>query len=860
MEAGVRVAVRFKPLVGDSTGSSYSSSEKNVSCVRFLEGNSLEVVSSSSESSSRDNYRAQFTFDTVLQPEISQEHCYEMLGSPLVQDVMRGINATLLAYGQTGSGKTFSMFGSDVECEKSRGITPRAMKHIFDRNQPSRTQHVKCSFVEIYMEQVRDLLNPQNTTPLRVRESSTNGVWLDGVVEEEVSSEEEALALLQFGEKYRKVAFTQMNATSSRSHTIFIVSVHQELEDGSTRTGKLNLCDLAGSEKVEKTGAVGQVLDEAKKINQSLSSLGNCIHALTSKQNKRNNSISHIPYRDSKLTFLLRESLGGNTKTTLLVAASSDMYNLDETITSLKFASRAKAIKNTVKVNKEYSKSELLRLVSSLKEELAAVSEFSRKLEETVALRSISDTSNAAGVPLAEMQPIQQAEVAERKDLQQKIDEKEGVISAQTEFILELSDNLESYHRRHLNDLKRIGRATLLLHAQMEKGEKESGSSSPVLTGNVVNDVVHDLLEKVLKSCGAESDEEIISLSEERMVKIPSLHPLHALRLRAQSLASDYTGFSTSSLDVGDMRSLEEGSLPSDPQTADLPMRAGTLSNSSSLSSPHHLVSSGIESESVQNSAAEKLKELELELQHEKSLRLAAERKLAGVQNSMNSQLTSLRQEVRDTRLLSESIESSQTNILKKYGGKPSFVQLLGPTKEGFLTKQGGKVKNWKKRWCAIRDKFFYYFKSREDNEPTGVVELESIQVQDAKTNRKFSFEVWGPKTTRHFIFSAENEDEKQQWIRALLESAKMEIMEEPLVSRTPSVTDVSSYDRNGEKLDDSSSCCNCLLPLSQESIFLCPNCHDSACDNCSRHHLLLRHLDPSKETRICDNCFELFQ
>merc|ERR1712137_1065258 len=183
--------------------------------------------------------------------------------------------------------------------------------------------------------------------------------------EEYVSSEEDIADLIRQGETSRSVASTKMNARSSRSHSLFIITVEQKnLADGSTKEGRLNLADLAGSEKVGKTGATGNTLEEAKKINQSLSALGNCINALTKSNAK------HIPYRDSKLTHILRESLGGNCKTTLLVACSPHIFNLEETVSTLQFAKRAKTIKNSVKVNKQRSVEELMAIIEKLKKEL----------------------------------------------------------------------------------------------------------------------------------------------------------------------------------------------------------------------------------------------------------------------------------------------------------------------------------------------------------------------------------------------------------------------------------------------------------------------------------------------------------
>jgi kinesin family member 5 len=215
------------------------------------------------------------------------------------------------------------MFGPDIGEEEKMGIIPRACRHIFQyisRCSDGTEFTIKCSFLEIYKEIIKDLLNPKNSN-LKIRESPQRGVWVEGLTELFVTCEQDVLDLLRMGERFRKVASTKMNATSSRSHSLFILQLTQKSPDGSTKTGKLNLADLAGSEKISKTGATGETLEEAKKINLSLSALGNCINALSTRS-------KHIPYRDSTLTFILRESLGGNSKTTLLIACSPHVVRI----------------------------------------------------------------------------------------------------------------------------------------------------------------------------------------------------------------------------------------------------------------------------------------------------------------------------------------------------------------------------------------------------------------------------------------------------------------------------------------------------------------------------------------------------
>lgn len=235
---------------------------------------------------------------------------------------------------------------------------------------------VKCSYLEVYREAIKDLLNPAQTN-MAVREHPARGIYVDGLTEVQASSSEEVMDVINLGDSARAVASTNMNAVSSRSHSVFIVKVQQVSEEGSKKEGKLNLVDLAGSEKIGKTGATGQTLEEAKMINKSLSALGQVIKALSDGK-------GHIPYRDSKLTRILQEALGGNSKTSLLVAASPHLDNIEETISTMKFAQRAKTIKNKVKLNEEKSVGELNAIIAALKKEVEGLQAYSVALEKAL--------------------------------------------------------------------------------------------------------------------------------------------------------------------------------------------------------------------------------------------------------------------------------------------------------------------------------------------------------------------------------------------------------------------------------------------------------------------------------------------
>ncbi|KAM3138384.1 hypothetical protein pb186bvf_009470 [Paramecium bursaria] len=324
------------------------------------------------------------TFDRTFNISDSQLTVYECVGRDSIQDVLNGYNGTIFAYGQTGSGKTYTMFG-EIRDELHKGIIPRSIESIFqyiNSSEPDSEFVLTCSMLEIYKETLYDLLSV-NRPDLKIKESATRGIYVENLTQLSLQSESELLRIVELGEQTRKVAATRINQYSSRSHTIFMLEIKQKFSNDTEKKGKLNLVDLAGSEKVGKTGAMGEILEEAKKINLSLSCLGNVIHALTT-----NNE--HIPYRNSKLTRILQESLGGNFKTSLIVTCSSHSSSLEETVSTLKFASRAKSIKNHFKMNVKMSSEMMQQMIRDLKLQL-----FQTQQElDCVKKRSIMDIPN----------------------------------------------------------------------------------------------------------------------------------------------------------------------------------------------------------------------------------------------------------------------------------------------------------------------------------------------------------------------------------------------------------------------------------------------------------------------------------
>lgn len=333
-ECSIKVMCRFRPLNtseknrGDSFLAKFPSQEQ----VIFGAGNTKT-----------------FTFDRVFGPTTTQEQVYIAGAKPIVKDVLDGYNGTIFAYGQTASGKTHTMEGV-LHDDHLRGIVPRIVDDIFNHiygMDENLEFHIKVSYFEIYLDKVRDLLDVTKQN-LSVHEDKNRVPYVKGCTERFVATPEEVMETIDEGKSNRHVAVTNMNEHSSRSHSIFLINVKQVNTLTETKlTGKLYLVDLAGSEKVGKTGAEGMLLDEAKNINKSLSALGMVISALA--EGKK----SHIPYRDSKMTRILQDSLGGNCRTTIFICCSAASYNDSETRSTLMFGIRAKTIKNSVQANVE---------------------------------------------------------------------------------------------------------------------------------------------------------------------------------------------------------------------------------------------------------------------------------------------------------------------------------------------------------------------------------------------------------------------------------------------------------------------------------------------------------------------------
>lgn len=341
----VKVVVRCRPMNKKELAANY---EKVVS-VDVKVG---QIAVRSSREAAASELSKVFTFDSVYDCSSKQIDLYDESFRPLVDSVLQGFNGTIFAYGQTGTGKTYTMEGVRHDPER-RGVIPNSFEHIFTHISRSQNQQylVRAAYLEIYQEEIRDLLSEDQSRRLELRERPDTGVYVPDLMSIVPRNVQEIENVMNVGNRNRSVGATNMNEHSSRSHAIFLITVEcsQLGLDGEehVRVGKLNLVDLAGSERQSKTGAQGERLKEATKINLSLSALGNVISALVDGKS------THVPYRDSKLTRLLQDSLGGNARTVMVANVGPASYNVEETLTTLRYANRAKNIKNKPRINED---------------------------------------------------------------------------------------------------------------------------------------------------------------------------------------------------------------------------------------------------------------------------------------------------------------------------------------------------------------------------------------------------------------------------------------------------------------------------------------------------------------------------
>ncbi|XP_044068038.1 kinesin-like protein KIF1B isoform X7 [Siniperca chuatsi] len=382
--ASVKVAVRVRPFNSREMS-------KDSKCIIQMQGNTTTITNPKAPKEPAKTFSFDYSYWSHTTPEdpsfASQNLVYNDIGKEMLAHAFEGYNVCIFAYGQTGAGKSYTMMGKQEEGQE--GIIPMLCEDLFekineDNNKDELSYSVEVSYMEIYCERVRDLLNPKNKGNLRVREHPLLGPYVEDLSKLAVTSYTDIADLMDAGNKARTVAATNMNETSSRSHAVFTIVFTQKKHDSETdlsteKVSKISLVDLAGSERADSTGAKGTRLKEGANINKSLTTLGKVISALAEVDNctsksKKKKKTDFIPYRDSVLTWLLRENLGGNSRTAMVAALSPADINYDETLSTLRYADRAKNIKCNAVINEDPNN----KLVRDLKDEVSRLKELLR--------------------------------------------------------------------------------------------------------------------------------------------------------------------------------------------------------------------------------------------------------------------------------------------------------------------------------------------------------------------------------------------------------------------------------------------------------------------------------------------------
>ncbi|XP_065132243.1 kinesin-like protein KIF1A isoform X8 [Paramisgurnus dabryanus] len=494
--ASVKVAVRVRPFNSREIG-------KESKCIIQMSGNTTTILNPKQPKENK-SFNFDYSYWSHTTPEdvnyACQRQVYKDIGEEMLLHAFEGYNVCIFAYGQTGAGKSYTMMGKQEQDQE--GIIPLLCEDLFtkisDNNDNSMSYSVEVSYMEIYCERVRDLLNPKNKGNLRVREHPLMGPYVEDLSKLAVTSYTDIQDLMDSGNKARTVAATNMNETSSRSHAVFNIIFTQkrhdsESENTSEKVSKISLVDLAGSERADSTGAKGTRLKEGANINKSLTTLGKVISALAemdsapNKNNKKKKKVeSFIPYRDSVLTWLLRENLGGNSRTAMVAALSPADINYDETLSTLRYADRAKQIRCNAVINEDPNN----RLVRELKEEVARL----KDLLYAQGLGDIIEMTNAmTGMSPSPSLTAMSSRAASISSLHDRIMFSPGSEEAierlkETEKIIaELNETWEEKLRR--TEAIRMEREALL--AEMGVAMREDGGTvgvfSPKKTPHLVN-------------------------------------------------------------------------------------------------------------------------------------------------------------------------------------------------------------------------------------------------------------------------------------------------------------------------------------------------------------------------------------
>ncbi|XP_061268861.1 kinesin-like protein KIF1A isoform X7 [Bos javanicus] len=493
--ASVKVAVRVRPF-----NSREMSRESK--CIIQMSGSTTTIVNPKQPKETPKSFSFDYSYWSHTSPEdinyASQKQVYRDIGEEMLQHAFEGYNVCIFAYGQTGAGKSYTMMGKQEKDQQ--GIIPQLCEDLFSRindtTNDNMSYSVEVSYMEIYCERVRDLLNPKNKGNLRVREHPLLGPYVEDLSKLAVTSYNDIQDLMDSGNKARTVAATNMNETSSRSHAVFNIIFTQKRHDAETnitteKVSKVSLVDLAGSERADSTGAKGTRLKEGANINKSLTTLGKVISALAEmdsgpNKNKKKKKTDFIPYRDSVLTWLLRENLGGNSRTAMVAALSPADINYDETLSTLRYADRAKQIRCNAVINEDPNN----KLIRELKDEVTRL----RDLLYAQGLGDITDmTSALAGMSPSSSLSALSSRAASVSSLHERIlfapgsEEAIERLKETEKIIAELNETWEEKLRR--TEAIRMEREALL--AEMGVAMREDGGTlgvfSPKKTPHLVN-------------------------------------------------------------------------------------------------------------------------------------------------------------------------------------------------------------------------------------------------------------------------------------------------------------------------------------------------------------------------------------
>ncbi|KAK8446765.1 hypothetical protein SEVIR_9G541000v4 [Setaria viridis] len=539
----VRVAVRLRPKNSEDLahGADFDS------CVELQpESKRLKLK--------KNNWSCEsYRFDEVFSENASQKRVYEVVAKPVVESVLEGYNGTVMAYGQTGTGKTYTVGRLGKDDPSERGIMVRALEHILS-SMPFETDRVAVSYLQLYLESVQDLLAPEKTNIPIVEDAKTGEVSLPGAAIVEIKDLEHAFQLLQIGEANRHAANTKMNTESSRSHAILIIHLQRSSrikEENCTSLSndthdilpddlplvlksKLLIVDLAGSERIDKSGSEGHMIEEAKFINLSLTSLGKCINALAENG-------PHIPTRDSKLTRILRDSFGGTARTSLVVTIGPSSRHYSETSSTIMFGQRAMKVMNTIKLKEEVDYEVLYKKMEREVDQLTSEMERQQKLIKSEKMqldkklkeseRSFHDLRMTSNMQIENVEKEKCQLESAVKDLIRDLEEEKGQKNLLSEQIIELEKLLNKNKQQQLENLSK----TKILADTSKEHEKERGellrkleeerccSSSMKDRMSVLQQQLCDAQSSAQESMARELEKKLTKVSEEFASQVQSL-------------------------------------------------------------------------------------------------------------------------------------------------------------------------------------------------------------------------------------------------------------------------------------------------------------------------------------------------